>query len=57
MARIREAHPDLDDIVQSGDWADWLEAQDAIIQSCIESGPSNDAHAALYKFKRDLRFG
>lgn len=57
MARIREAHPDLDDIVQSGDWADWLEVQDASIQSWIESGSSNDVNAALYKFKRDMGFG
>lgn len=57
MARIREAHPDLDDIVQSGDWADWLEVQDASIQSWIESGSSNDVNAALYKFKSDMGFG
>lgn len=57
MARIREAHPDLDDIVQSGDWADWLEIQDASIQSWIESGSSNDVNAALYKFKSDMGFG
>ena len=57
MARIREAHPDLDDIVQSGDWADWLEIQDANIQNWIESGSSNDVNAALYKFKSDMGFG
>ena len=57
MARIREAHPDLDDIVQSGDWVDWLEVQDASIQNWIESGSSNDVNAALYKFKSDMGFG
>tara|TARA_B100001059_G_C17787957_1_gene558330 strand:+ start:777 stop:1676 length:900 start_codon:yes stop_codon:yes gene_type:complete len=57
MARIREAHPDLNDIVQSGDWADWLEVQDASIQGWIESGSSNDVNAALYKFKGDMGFG
>jgi chromosome segregation ATPase len=57
MARIREAHPDLDDIVQSGDWADWLEVQDAQVQSWVEAGSSNDVNAALYKFKSDMGFG
>ena len=57
MARIREAHPDLDDIVQSGDWADWLEIQDAQVQNWIEAGSSNDVNAALYKFKGDMGFG
>lgn len=57
MARIREAHPDLNDIVQSGDWADWLEVQDASIQGWIESGSSNDVNVALYKFKSDMGFG
>jgi chromosome segregation ATPase len=57
MARIREAHPDLDDIVQSGDWADWLEIQDAQVQNWIEAGSSNDVNAALYKFKSDMGFG
>jgi len=57
MALIREAHPDLDNIVESGDWADWLEVQDASIQGWIESGSSNDVNAALYKFKSDMGFG
>jgi chromosome segregation ATPase len=57
MERIREAHPDLDDIVQSGDWADWLEVQNAQVQNWIEAGSSNDVNAALYKFKGDMGFG
>lgn len=57
MARIRDAHPDLDDIVQSGDWVDWLEVQNAQVQSWIEAGSSNDVNAALYKFKSDMGVG
>ena len=55
--RIKEAHPDVDDVVQSGDWADWLESQDASVQSWIEAGSSNDVNAALNKFKRDMGIG
>ena len=57
MDRIREAHPDLDSIVQSGDWADWLEVQNAEIHHYVESGSSNDVNAALYKFKSDMGVG
>jgi hypothetical protein len=57
MDRIREAHPDLDDIVQTGDWADWLEVQNAQVQNWIEAGSSNDVNAALYKFKSDMGVG
>ena len=57
MARIRDAHPDLDDIVQSGDWVDWLEVQNAQVQNWIEAGSSNDVNAALYKFKSDMGVG
>lgn len=57
MARIREAHPDVDDIVQTGDWADWLELQKADVLSWVEQGSSNDVNAALDKFKRDMGIG
>lgn len=57
MARIREAHPDVDDIVQTGDWADWAEAQDAEVKGWLEGGSSNDVNQALYMFKRDMGIG
>jgi hypothetical protein len=57
MARIREAHPDVDDIVQTGDWADWLDAQDVMTKSWIEGGSSNDVNRAVDLFKSDMGFG
>ena len=57
MARIREAHPDLDEIIQTGDWADWLEGQDAAVHEWVRAGSSNDITAVLNKFKSDMGFG
>tara|TARA_B100001093_G_scaffold139224_2_gene131776 strand:+ start:2367 stop:3269 length:903 start_codon:yes stop_codon:yes gene_type:complete len=57
MARIREAHPDLDEIIQTGDWADWLESQDAAVHEWVRAGSSNDITAVLDKFKSDMGFG
>ena len=57
MARIRDAHPDLDEIIQTGDWADWLEAQDAAVHEWVRAGSSNDITAVLNKFKSDMGFG
>ena len=57
MARIRDAHPDLDDIVQTGDWADWLETQGAEVHHWVREGSSNDVIKVLSDFKSDMGFG
>jgi hypothetical protein len=56
MALIREAHPDLDDIVQSGDWADWLEVQNDEMQRYAERGNVPEVVYLLNKFKSDIGF-
>lgn len=56
MSLIREAHPDLDDIVQSGDWADWLEVQNDDMQRYAERGNVPEVVYLLNKFKSDMGF-
>lgn len=53
MDLIRESHPDLDSIVGTGDWDDWLELQNGQVHQWVESGSSNDVIAVLTKFKVD----
>ncbi len=55
FAKITEAHPDVNEITQTSDWALWLEAQDANIQRWVESGSANDVNFVLSKFKDDLK--
>jgi len=57
MALIREAHPDLDNIVESGDWADWLEVQSDEMQRYAERGNVPEVVYLLNKFKSDMGFG
>lgn len=57
MALIREAHPDLDSVVESGDWADWLEVQNDEMQRYAESGNVPEVVYLLNKFKSDMGFG
>ena len=56
MSLIREAHPDLDNIVQSGDWADWLEVQNDEMQRYAERGNVPEVVYLLNKFKNDMGF-
>lgn len=56
MSLIREAHPDLDNIVQSGDWADWLEVQNDEMQRYAERGNVPEVVYLLNKFKSDMGF-
>ncbi len=53
MDLIRESHPDLDAIVGTGDWDDWMEQQNGQVHQWVESGSSNDVIAVLTKFKVD----
>jgi predicted nucleic acid-binding Zn-ribbon protein len=57
MALIREAHPDLDNIVESGDWADWLEIQNDDMHRYAERGSAPEVIYLLNKFKGDMGFG
>lgn len=57
MAHIREAHPDLDNIVESGDWADWLEGQNDEMHRYAERGSVPEVIYLLNKFKSDMGFG
>lgn len=57
MDLIRESHPDLDSIVGTGDWDDWLELQNGQVHQWVESGSTNDVVAVLTKFKVDSGYG
>ena len=57
MALIKEAHPDLDDIVESGDWADWLEVQNDEMHRYAERGNVPEVIYLLNKFKSEMGFG
>lgn len=52
--RIRAAHPDVDEIVSSADWMNWLETQDAATHNWVEQGSSNDVNAVLSRYKDDM---
>jgi DNA repair exonuclease SbcCD ATPase subunit len=52
--RIRAVHPDVDQLIETADWINWLEVQDASTQQWIERGSSNDVNAVLYRFKADM---
>ena len=54
FARIREVHPDFQDVTNTSDWALWLEDQDAAIHQWVESGTSNDVNAVLSRFKAEM---
>ena len=52
--RIRSVHPDVDQLIETADWINWLEVQDASTQQWIERGSSNDVNAVLHQFKADM---
>ena len=54
---LMEAHPDLDNIVESGDWADWLEVQNDEMHRYAERGSVPEVIYLLNKFKGDMGFG
>lgn len=55
--RIKDVHPDVSEITQTGDWTDWLESQDGATKSWIESGSSNDVNSVLSRFKQEMGLG
>ena len=52
--RIRAVHPDVDQLIETADWINWLEVQDTSTQQWIERGSSNDVNAVLHRFKADM---
>ncbi len=56
-SRIREIHPDVDDLISTEEWNDWLEDQTQTVQRWVNEGSSNDAITVLSKFKTDLGVG
>lgn len=52
--RIRAEHPDVDQIIETADWMNWLEEADAQTKQWIQTGSSNDVNAVLYRFKSDM---
>jgi hypothetical protein len=52
--RIRAVHPDVDQVIETADWINWLEVQDSRTHEWIERGSSNDVNAVLYRFKADM---
>lgn len=54
--RIRAEHPDVDEVIETADWLNWLEDQDYATKEWIQTGSSNDVNTVLYKFKSDMGF-
>lgn len=52
--RIRSAHPDVDQIIETADWLNWLEDADAQTKTWIQEGSSNDVNTVLSRFKADM---
>jgi len=52
--RIRAVHPDVDELVATSDWMNWLETQDASTHQWVEQGSSNDVNAVLSRFKDEM---
>lgn len=52
--RIRKVHPDVDELIATSDWMNWLDTQDASTHQWVEQGSSNDVNAVLSRFKDDM---
>ena len=52
--RIRAVHPDVDELIATSDWMNWLETQDAATHQWVEQGSSNDVNAVLSRFKDEM---
>ena len=52
--RIRAVHPDVEELIATSDWLNWLDAQDASTHQWVESGSSNDVNAVLSRFKDEM---
>tara|TARA_B110000093_G_C12902643_1_gene381083 strand:+ start:394 stop:1311 length:918 start_codon:yes stop_codon:yes gene_type:complete len=54
FARIEAEHPDVNTLIETADWLNWLEEQSADTKEWIQAGSSNDVNTVLYKFKSDM---
>lgn len=54
FARIKAEHPDVEDLIETSDWMNWLEDADTQTKQWIQTGSSNDVNAVLYRFKSDM---
>lgn len=52
--RIRAVHPDVEELIATSDWLNWLDTQDASTHQWVESGSSNDVNAVLSRFKDEM---
>lgn len=52
--RIRAEHPDVDQLIETSDWMNWLEESDAQTKQWVQTGSSNDVNSVLYRFKSDM---
>lgn len=52
--RIRIAHPDVDQLIDTSDWLNWLEDSDSQTKEWIQTGSSNDVNSVLNRFKADM---
>tara|TARA_R110002153_G_scaffold41563_3_gene118522 strand:- start:4331 stop:5230 length:900 start_codon:yes stop_codon:yes gene_type:complete len=54
FARIETEHPDVNDLIETADWLNWLEEQDSFTKQWIQTGSSNDVNTVLHRFKADM---
>lgn len=54
FARIEAEHPDVNDLIETADWLNWLEEQDGVTKQWIQAGSANDVNAVLHRFKADM---
>jgi len=54
FARIESEHPDVNDLIETADWLNWLEEQDGATKQWIQTGSSNDVNTVLHRFKADM---
>tara|TARA_B110000967_G_C18899849_1_gene573906 strand:+ start:2000 stop:2920 length:921 start_codon:yes stop_codon:yes gene_type:complete len=52
--RIRTVHPDVDQLIDTADWLNWLEDADLQTKTWIQEGSSNDVNNVLSRFKADM---
>ena len=52
--RIRTVHPDVDQLIDTADWLNWLEEADSQTKAWIQEGSSNDVNTVLTRFKTDM---
>ena len=54
FGRIETEHPDVNSLIETADWLNWLEDQDGATKQWIQTGSSNDVNTVLHRFKADM---